>query len=378
MTCIRRPPSRRRRTRPGRRRSPRLRIEGSRQRSCQALSVDGRTGQPLRREPQPEGRAGPQARSGVEAAGRPALPPHRCRRPQRRAWAAGAAVGRQPALLGSLRATPLARVRAGPGAGVGGAQPRRGVTAPLSAMSDFGPAAPPLAGRSQAEPGASVGWAQPNRPVYAPLSTTWLRTPPGPPRTIAADRAARCRAEPDRRGRVGVAHATRKCALVHNISQAWASDPLTWPIIQGLGNTPRPGPDRGPSLGLAQWPSCVTTLATSLSCPRSSSRRSSWPSWRTLARSSGRTSRFDEHSQPPVARRGARGRQHGAVDSDVQTRPRRLGEVRPSILLSLPAFPTAWQRPANMQRKTATALGSEHDPRACWRSQSTEATPPYL
>ena len=39
-------------------------------------------------------------------------------------------------------------------------------------------------------------------------------------RTIAADRAAKCRAEPDRRGRVGVAHATRKCALVRNTSQA--------------------------------------------------------------------------------------------------------------------------------------------------------------
>ena len=39
-----------------------------------------------------------------------------------------------------------------------------------------------------------------------------------------------------------------------------------------------------------QWPSCVTTLATSLSCPRSSSRRSPRPSRRTLAGSSGRTS----------------------------------------------------------------------------------------
>ncbi len=44
------------------------------------------------------------------------------------------------------------------------------------------------------------------------------------------------------------------------------------------------------------------------------------PSRRTLAGSSGPTSRFDERLRPLVARRGARGRQHGAVDSDGQTR----------------------------------------------------------
>jgi hypothetical protein len=38
---------------------------------------------------------------------------------------------------------------------------------------------------------------------------------------------------------------------------------------------------------------------------------------------SGRTSRFGEPHQPSVTRRGAGGDQHGAVDSDVQTRPRR-------------------------------------------------------
>ena len=57
--------------------------------------------------------------------------------------------------------------------------------------------------------------------------------------------------------------------------------------LQGLGNTPATGLDHGPSLGRAQWPSCVTTLATSLSCPRSPSRRSPRPSRRTPAQSSG-------------------------------------------------------------------------------------------
>ena len=59
-----------------------------------------------------------------------------------------------------------------------------------------------------------------------------------PPWTPPAQGPVGCRAEPERSGRVGVAHATRICALVRNISQAWASDPLTWPIIQGLGNAP--------------------------------------------------------------------------------------------------------------------------------------------
>ncbi len=39
---------------------------------------------------------------------------------------------------------------------------------------------------------------------------------------------------------------------------------------RGLGNTPRQGPDQGLSLGWGQWPSCLTTPATSLSCPRPS------------------------------------------------------------------------------------------------------------
>ena len=200
------------------------------------------------------------------------------------------------------------------------------------------------------------------RPVNAPLSTTWLGTPPGPLRTIAADRAGRCRAAPDRRGRGGVAHAIRICALVRNISQAWASNPPVWPIFKslprrrpGAGEHPTTGPDRGLSLGPAQWPSCLTTPATSLSCPRSSSRRSLWPSRRTLAGSSGRTSHFDEHSQPPVVRRAARDHHHGAVDSDVQTRPRRLGEVRPSILLS--RFRTTPSRPSWVRWAVRGRLG---------------------
>jgi len=97
---------------------------------------------------------------------------------------------------------------------------------------------PAARGEVQAAPGASVGWAQPRRPVYAPLSATWLGTPPGPPRTTAADRAARCRAEPERRGRVGVAQAIRICALVHNISQAWGVEPARLVDLHGLGNTP--------------------------------------------------------------------------------------------------------------------------------------------
>jgi hypothetical protein len=136
-----------------------------------------------------------------------------------------------------------------------------------------------------------------------------------------------------RSGRVGVAHATGICAIVRNISQAWGFEPARLVDLQGLGNTQREGWIRGPSLGRAQWQSCLTTPATSLSCPRPSSRRSPWPSRRTLAGSSGRTSRFGQCRQPPTPRRGARDHHHGAVDSDVQTRPRRPGEVRPSILL---------------------------------------------
>ena len=153
-------------------------------------------------------------------------------------WAAGAAVWRRPALLGSLRATPLARVRAG-----AWRRRRRGVAQARGNCAivrnvGFRTRRPAARGEVQAAPGASVGWAQPRRPVYAPLSATWLGTPPGPPRTIAADRAARCRAEPDRKGRVGVAHATRKCAIVHNISQAWGFEPADLTDLQGLGNTP--------------------------------------------------------------------------------------------------------------------------------------------
>ncbi len=48
-----------------------------------------------------------------------------------------------------------------------------------------------------------------------------------------------CRAEHERRGRVGVAHATRICALVRNISQAWGFEHARLADLQGLGNTPR-------------------------------------------------------------------------------------------------------------------------------------------
>ncbi len=131
----------------------------------------------------------------------------------------------------------------------------------------------------------------------------------------------------------GVAHATRKCALVRNISQAWGSNPPAWSIFTGWGTPPRQRRIRGLSLRSRQWPSCLTTPATSLSYPRPSSRRSPWPSRRAPTHPSGRTSHIGEPHQPPVARRDARGHQHGAVDSDVQASPRHLGEMRPSILL---------------------------------------------
>lgn len=67
------------------------------------------------------------------------------------------------------------------------------------------------------------------------------RPPPGPPRTIGADRAARCWAESERRGRVGVAHAIRICALVLNISQAWGSNPPAWLMFKGWGTHPATG-----------------------------------------------------------------------------------------------------------------------------------------
>ena len=123
-------------------------------------------------------------------------------------------------------------------------------------------------------------------------------------------------------GRVGVAHATRKCALVRNISQAWGSNPPAWSIFKGWGTPSRQGPDQGVSLGWGQWPSCLTTPATSLSCPHSSSRRSPWPSRRGRAYPSGRTSRFGEPRQPPTTRCSASPPRHGAADSDVQTSPR--------------------------------------------------------
>ena len=216
-----------------------------------------------------------EASKGLTGAPAPRRTSRRRQRPWRRSWAAGVAVWRRPALLGIAKA-------AGLGMGPGGGLARRwvGVAQPTGNCAivrnvGFRTRHPAAREEVQAAPGASVGWAQPDRPVYAPLSATWLGTPPGPPRTIGADRAARCRAEPDRRGRVGVAHATRKCALVRNFSQALGSNPAHLADLQGLGNTPRPGPDRGLSLGRAQWPSCLTTPATSLSCPQAVvSRRS--------------------------------------------------------------------------------------------------------
>jgi len=56
-------------------------------------------------------------------------------------------------------------------------------------------------------------------------------------------------------------------SIVHNISQAWGSNPPAWPIIKGWGTPHDRGRIRGSSLGRAQWPSCLTTPATSLSCP---------------------------------------------------------------------------------------------------------------
>jgi hypothetical protein len=44
---------------------------------------------------------------------------------------------------------------------------------------------------------------------------------------------------------MGVAHATRICALVHNISQAWGFEPARLVDLQGLGNTPTIGAGSG-------------------------------------------------------------------------------------------------------------------------------------
>jgi hypothetical protein len=85
------------------------------------------------------------------------------------------------------------------------------------------------------------------------------------PWTASDDRAGRCRAEPDRRGRVGVAHATRKCALVHNVSQAWGQ---SRPRGRSSGaGPPTTGLDHGLSLGRVQWPSNHTRAPQRLSCP---------------------------------------------------------------------------------------------------------------
>ncbi len=187
-------------TRPQPHRSPRLRIEGSRQRSCQALSVIGRTGQPLRRQPQPEGRAGPQARSGVEAAGRPRSHYITVERASAAPWgrevaeivmdvarASAPRLGRRGGRSAPAGALGIAKGNA-LGSGQGGAwrSRRRGAAqargnCAIVRNDGFRTRHPAARGEVQAAPGASVGWAQPNRPVYAPLSTTWLGTPPGPP-----------------------------------------------------------------------------------------------------------------------------------------------------------------------------------------------------
>jgi hypothetical protein len=200
-------PSRRRRTWP-----PSI-AEASHRGIATAIMPSPQRGRPDGSTPRPQ--AEPVGRaSGVEATGRPRSFPHVSGTPQPPARA-----------LRSLRATPLAQV--------------------------------------QAAPGASVGWAQPDRPVYAPLSTTWLGTPPGPP----DDRAARCRAEPDRKGRVGVAHATRKCALVHNTRQAWGSTRRPCRSSRA-GEHQLHRLDRGLSLGRAQWPRCSDPPPRRLSCHR--------------------------------------------------------------------------------------------------------------
>jgi len=121
-----------------------------------------------------------------------------------------------------------------------------------------------------------------------------------PPRTPPDEELVRCRAEPDRRGRVGVAHAIRICALVHNISQAWGSNPPARSIFKGLGNTQRQGRIRGPSLGRAQRPSCLTTPASSLSCHRSPRRRSPRPSGHAPAQPSGRPNCVPDAVQPAL------------------------------------------------------------------------------
>ena len=103
-------------------------IERSRQRPCQALGVDGRTGQPPRRQPRPEGRA-----SGVEAAERPCSPPTSPQRPPRASWAPrgwaeiitdidglSAAHGPPGQLSGGARASLGIAKAAGLGSGPGG------------------------------------------------------------------------------------------------------------------------------------------------------------------------------------------------------------------------------------------------------------------
>ena len=84
------------------------------------------------------------------------------------------------------------------------------------------------------------------------------------------------------------------------------SNPPAWSIFKGWGTPQRHRLEKGMSLGWGQWPSCLTTPATSLSCPHSPSRRSPWPSRRVRAGSSGQTSRFWERRQSPKARRSAR------------------------------------------------------------------------
>ncbi len=85
------------------------------------------------------------------------------------------------------------------------------------------------------------------RPPPEGYSTTWLGTPFRTPGGSPPIRPAGCRAEPDRRGRVGVAHATGICALVRNISQAWGSNPPTGPRSEGWGTPPRRAASRAES-----------------------------------------------------------------------------------------------------------------------------------
>jgi hypothetical protein len=87
-----------------------------------------------------------------------------------------------------------------------------------------------------------------------------------PPWTPPDQEPVRCRAEPDRKGRVGVAHAIRICALVRNTSQARSSDPTTTPSFRA-GEHPATGRDQGLSLGRTQRPSCHTMLPTKAILP---------------------------------------------------------------------------------------------------------------